>query len=361
MLPALRVGLLSLCLATACTSSPAVPGKDAGAPDADAPDAADAGLPPPLPWSPGAFTPLPEDDVLQVNHVQAKGTHNSYHVETAGNTLADWHYTMAPLDVQLGAQGVRQLELDLHLTSLDDDFEIFHLELLDEGTTCRKLRDCLRTIGEWSGAHPDHQPIYLQFEPKNGFTPDTPEAYFAKLEAEILSVLVKPRLVTPDEVQGDAATLGAAVSQGGWPTLAKTRGRILMAFDNTDVVRDAYSRQGTSLKGRLLFTAALAGDALAALAILNDPVADAPAIQAALQANMLVRTMTDAPGDPDATAQAGLTAGLSVGAHWLSTNFPAPVPGMSFVEVIPGGTPSRCNPVTAPSACVAQDIEDLKP
>lgn len=346
MSPPRLVCLLAACLVTACGSSPAAP-----------PVAEDG----PLPWSPSAVTHLPQDDVLRVNHVQAKGTHNSYHVETAGNDLADWHYTMPPLDVQLGEDGVRQIELDLHLASLDDDFEIFHLPYLDEGTTCRKLRDCLRVIGAWSGAHPDHQPIYVQFEPKGGFVASQAEAYFAKLEAEILSVLVKDRIVTPDEVQGDAATLGEAVSAHGWPTLGATRGRIFMAFDDGDAVRDAYARGGTSLEGRLLFTYAQAGEATAALAILNDPVGDAEAIQAALAAHMLVRTMTDDPTEDDAAAQAGLDAGLAVGAHWLSTNYPGQVPERSFVQVIPDGTPSRCNPITAPASCLAKDIESLMP
>jgi hypothetical protein len=343
--------LVTACVALGCSSAEATP-------HASSDDGKDPG---PLPWSRAAIPALPQDNLLRVNDIQAKATHNSYHIETPGNTLPDWHYTLAPLDVQLSEQGVRQIELDLHLVSLDDEFEVYHLPALDEQTTCRKLRDCLRTIATWSGDHPGHMPLTIQFEPKQGFTSDDPEAYFSKLEAEILSVFVEERIVTPDEVQGESATLGAAVADGGWPTLGQTRGRVVLMFDDEEAVRDAYSRGGTSLKGRLLFVDATPGDATAAVAILNNPVKDANAIQAALAANLLVRTMIDDPGDDDAAAAAGLEAGLAVGATWLSTNTPAPVPGRAYSATIPTGTPARCNPKTAPPSCTPQDIERLDP
>lgn len=46
------------------------------------------------------------------------------------------------------------------------------------------------------------------------------------------------------------------------------------------------------------------------------------------------------------------------GAHWISTDFPAPVDGVDYVVEVPGGTPSRCNPITAPPDCAAADVED---
>lgn len=310
----------------------------------------------PLSWSRDGGAALPRDDVLRVNHVQALGTHNSYHVESPGNTVPDWRYTMLPLDGLLGL-GVRQLELDVHYTGPVDALAVFHIKTLDEGTTCHVFRDCLRTIGVWSGQHPNHQPLYVQIEPKSGFPADDAEAYFAKVEGEILSVLVRERIVTPDEVQGASATLGKAVSTVGWPTLGRTRGRILFAFDDAAQVRAAYSRNSSSLAGRLFFVDSSPGDAVAAVAILNDPIKDAVAIKAALAANMLVRTMADEPQYDDATNAAGLQAALGAGATWISTNFPAPVADRAYSAQIPGGSPSRCNAVTAPAACAATDIE----
>src|SRR5215212_8040257 len=64
--------------------------------------------PPPLPTY-----DYPLDDVLRLNHIQMKGTHNSYHIAPEG-AIDDWRYTHAPLDIQLAAQGVRKVELDTH-------------------------------------------------------------------------------------------------------------------------------------------------------------------------------------------------------------------------------------------------------
>lgn len=329
------------------------------------PAPADAGsdalvIPPPLPWKRNV-TPLPQDDLLRVNHVQVLGTHNSYHVEKEGNTIADWHYTMPPLDEQLQKHGVRQIELDLHYKTKNDPIEVHHIGALDEKTTCATFRECLRVIGTWSGAHPNHFPIYVQMEPKGGYPSDDAEGYFAAVEGEILSVLVKERIITPDEVQGNAATLGEAVAKNGWPTLAQTRGRIIFMWDDGGEVRAAYSRGRTSLKGRLMFVESMPGDPLAAASVLNDPVADAAKIKAALAANMIVRTMDGEPSDDDVKSNATFDAALSVGVTWISTNFPAPVSYRTYHPVIPGGNPARCNPITAPPSCVAKDLEDLGP
>jgi hypothetical protein len=34
--------------------------------------------------------------------------------------------------------------------------------------------------------------------------------------------------------------------------------------------------------------------------------------------------------------------------------------GEPYVVEIPGGTPARCNPITAPAECASEDIEDPK-
>ena len=41
--------------------------------------------------------------------------------------------------------------------------------MIDEGTTCRLLADCLKTMKGWSDANPAHQPIFVQIEPKDAF------------------------------------------------------------------------------------------------------------------------------------------------------------------------------------------------
>src|SRR5262245_49967547 len=55
----------------------------------------------------------PMDDVLRLNHLQAKGTHNSYHIAPGSDLIPQLEYTHAPLEAQLSNQGVRQIELDV--------------------------------------------------------------------------------------------------------------------------------------------------------------------------------------------------------------------------------------------------------
>ena len=127
--------------------------------------------------SPGKAYQYPLDDVLRLDEVQVKGTHNSYHVQTTD--IPEWEYTLAPLDVQLDRQVVRQVELDLNWVQDDEGdgyhFEVYHVPLADEGTTCRLLTDCLTAIAQWSAQYPGHLPIYIQMEPKSGFPPDMAE------------------------------------------------------------------------------------------------------------------------------------------------------------------------------------------
>ncbi len=287
----------------------------------------------------------PMDDVLRVNHVQSKATHNSYHVETAGNTQAEWHYTHAPLDVQLETQGVRGVEIDTRLVATSDRFEVVHIPLLDEGTTCRAFVECLGILKGWSDAHPGHVPLLVQIEPKDNPPEDDAETYFAKMEKEILSAWPRERILTPDDVQLKEPTLRGAVTTKGWPTLAETRGTILFYIDNHDVFRRLYTRGGKNVDGRLMFVDAPDDDPLAAVIIANDP-ADKARIDALSHASFIVRTRADEAGTTEVRQ-----AALSTGAHLLSSDYPLEL-------TIPDGTPSRCNPISAPAGCTSLAIED---
>lgn len=68
-----------------------------------------------------------------------------------------------------------------------------------------------------------------------------------------------------------------------------------------------------------------------------------------------VKTRFDEEG-PDHLEQ--LEADLASGAHFISTDVPEPVDWTSYVVDMPGGTPSRCNPRSAPSECTSEALED---
>lgn len=319
----------------------------------------------------GGSTPTfdyPRDDVLRLNHLQAKGTHNSYHQPTADAAqIAPLNYTHQPLDVQLDAEGVRQVELDTHWNTAKSVMEVYHLYLVDEGTSCRLFTDCLKVMKKWSDAHPAHHPIFIQIEPKDS-PPDADyaEAYFGNLEGEVLKVFPRERVLTPDDVRGQVATLRDAIAKNGWPTLGSARGKIAFFIDNGTSLRGFYTHGGKDLDGRLMFIDADPTDPWAGIILANDPVGGAARIAEALAGGLIVRTRADGDNvEPFAGDTSTRDAAFASGAQFISTDYPVavtgvPMTGAPYVVEIPEGAPSRCNPVTAPKECAATDIEDPK-
>ncbi len=150
-----------------------------------------------------------------------------------------------------------------------------------------------------------------------------------------------------------------AITTSGWPKLGQTRGKVLFFIDESGKFRDGYTRGGQNLDGRLMFVDSEPDAPYAATFVLNDPIGDASAIQAAVDAGFLVRTRADSDvEEPAAGDTTRREAALASGAQIVSTDFPAKVEAFDYFVEIPGGTPSRCNPRTAPSECTADAIED---
>jgi hypothetical protein len=342
-------------------------------------------------------TPKPEqpgyrlDSTLRLNEIQVLGSHNSYHGapypqilaelrKGVGVTLANsLDYAHRPLPEQFDL-GVRQIELDVYadpqggkyarapaLEALGipapdqtvmrkPGFKVIHEAFIDTHSTCLTFVLCLRAVKTWSDAHPGHVPMMIDVEMKDQVV--TP-ATFDALEAEIRSVLSPADLITPDAVRGSDPSLGHAVRTRGWPTLGAVRGRIIFMLDNeSDAAIELAGHP--SLRGRILFAPSSPGADDAAVAKLNDPIADAAAIRAALAANMLVRTRADADTVQARTNSTAMRqAALSGGAQFVSTDYEVPDPRLGpYVVKIPGGKPARCNPITAPPGCHPTDVED---
>ena len=302
----------------------------------------------------------PLDDLLKLQHVQVRGTHNSYHVDTHDGSVEAWEYTHAPIYEQLDRLQIRQLELDVSFDA-QDGLTVVHIPFVDTGTRCTRLLDCLREIRRFSDAYPGHLPIYVQIEPKNDTPADELESFFGHLEAEILTAFPRQRVITPAEVQGESATLRDALLERGWPVLGRLRGRVLFAFDTTGPVRTAYTHNKTSLQGRLLFVDSAPEDPFGAVSVLNNPksVADQAQIQKAVQSHFLVRTRADA--DTQEARLADISRGQSAllsAAHFISTDFPEPTSKFSYRFEVPTGQPARCNPLVAPLNCTPLALED---
>lgn len=348
----------------------------------------------------------PLDDQLRLNQMQVLGTHNSYHVapDPALATLLTqidpaWprtlEYSHVPLETQFTDQGVRQVELDVFadpdgglysfrhgppsvgqpgasgLPELDEPgFKVMHEQDVDYATTCLTFVACLDTVKQWSDANPGHAPLMILVEAKDGpiadpqnlgFVVPVPfdSAQFDALDAEVRSVFPPDQLITPDDVRGTNETLEEAVLGDGWPTLGQSRGKVMFTLDNASK-RATYTEGHPSLRGRVFFTNATPGEPEAAFIERNDAGTMQAEITDLVRLGYVVRTRADAemvgPAANDTTQR---DAALASGAQWISTDYPVVDPRFpDYVVTIPGGTPGRCNPITAPPDCQSTDIEN---
>jgi len=225
------------------------------------------------------LTKITLDDSVRLNQVQVIGTHNSYHaglapsqaalVRKADPALADaLEYKHSSLDVQL-TNGVRQLKLDvlydpsggkyahpkglaeIRKASLPPDppvdpknvfrfpgFKVMHNPDYDYRSNCQPFVACLETIKQWSKAHPSHLPIFVFVENKK-FQNLTTKA-MDDLDAEIASVFSRSDLVEPDDVRGAYSTLDEAVRKQGWPSLSRTRGKVIFLLAKSELRDVSY-------------------------------------------------------------------------------------------------------------------------
>jgi hypothetical protein len=297
----------------------------------------------------------PKDDLLSFHQLQAKGTHNSYHQEPQKPLDASWEYTQAPLETQLSEQGIRQLELDLHLKD-DGTLEVFHIPVADEETSCRYFEDCLIEVCRWSAQNSSHSPILIWLEPKDDL--DGSNGYlrlagaYSLIEAVIESVFLEDQLYAPDDWKRGKSSLSEATQALGPPFLGELRGRVLFGLLDGGEHRENYLAETPDLSGRLLFPdtdsleqnwAALRKDA--------DP-SETPGL---LSAGLVVTDNVDQAGQSDADNSASRDAGLAAGVNFAASDLPGESEG--YWMELEGGEPVRCNPVSAPADCVSSDLE----
>ncbi len=347
-------------------------------------------------------------DDLGLNQLQAIGSHNSYKEAIAPNLLDEYgppgdarrealDYWHPSLTRQLD-HGLRKLEIDVFHdpegglfaepwgAGLDDvphdpggvleepGFKVLHVQDLDFRSNCLTLALCLEEVVSWSEAHPGHVPVVISLNTKDQAYDRprwvTPRPFngpaLAALDQAIRSFVPAERLLEPADVRGDFATLEQAVLERGWPLLGEVRGRLLLVLDQGDPKRAAYL---DAVAEPVMFPNAEPGTPWAAFRIINDPIGQREEIEAAVAAGYLVRTRADAD---TREARSGNTArreaAFASGAHYISTDYYLPeqtlttgytvkLPGAAHEGARAEGTAgpvaraSRCNPVTAPTAC----------
>ncbi|CAN5578238.1 hypothetical protein BH10PSE4_BH10PSE4_00750 [soil metagenome] len=350
-------------------------------------------------------TPVPAPVFLpRMNDLTAIGTHNSYKlavppeemavmVAARGQTVLGIDYAHRPLGEQLDA-GARQLEIDVvadprggryakPLTALkrgtvlspagaaslaSPGFKVLHMPDVDFRSSCPTFVACLTQVKTWSQAHPDHVPILILLNAKDG-PASLPggvrplafdEKAFDALDAEIRSVFAETQLITPDQVRGQHATLREAVLVDGWPSLPASRGKVFFALDEGPAKVALYRGARTSLEGRAMFVNVDEASPAAAYLTLNDPIAQKDRIAAAVKAGFIVRTRADADTwAARANDVSQRSAALTSGAQYVSTDYlwaDPRFPG-GYTVRLTGGDIAVCNPVRASDRCEGMALE----
>jgi len=274
-------------------------------------------------------------DDLKINQIQVIGSHNSYKKailpevyrylskKDSMNLLPRIQYEHIPIPEQLDL-GLRNLEIDVYADSkggkyahpkiLDlvnttipfdpegkmkkPGYKMIHITDIDYQTWYYTLEDCLKDLKKWSDAHPDHDPVFITLEPKDGNTNQfgtEPEHYtsalFDELDNELRKYLGKNKIITPDDIRGRYTSLNEAVLHQNWPKIKDAKGKFLFVLDNNSENRDLYIQRHPSLQGRMVFTNSAPETAEAAVLFMNDP---SPEISGLVKQGYLIRTRADA-------------------------------------------------------------------
>lgn len=259
----------------------------------------------------------------------------------------------------LRSKGVADL-LPFDATGLEQPgYKVLHMPDIDFRSHCPTLKLCLTQIRDWSDAHPGHVPLFIMMEAKVSDIPILPNPtrtvpftpqLFDDLDQEILSVLGRDRLITPDDVRGSHATLNAAIKAGGWPTLKAARGKIviMMITATGEAATKGYLEGHPSLKGRVAFLRSAPGEDHAAFLMFDNALARAKDIRAYVQQGYIVRTRSDIETfEAKTNDMTRANAAFASGAQVVSTDFEhaGNAYGTPYVVRLPGGGVARCNPV----------------
>ena len=300
--------------------------------------------------------PAPE---LRLNQLQFVGSHNSYKQAQSWGwaTVLRWlnedaaralDYEHLPLGEQLDL-GLRVLELDVFYDAASGTFPVGHVQLMDMNSHCSRLHECLAQLQAWSDAHRDHLPLLIMFNAKDQPIPRLPtptpfdEAAFEALDG-VLEAGLGDRLLRP-----------GAVGPGAWPTVAESRGQVLLLLDEGAPKRDLYDTGAP----RPLFMLLPESDPRAAIFVINDPLAEGERIRHLVAQGYLVRTRADADTEEARSNDTRRReAAFASGAQAISTDYYIPSKRFESNYVVRLPSVARCNPVSAPGPCALEAFSD---
>jgi hypothetical protein len=192
--------------------------------------------------------------------------------------------------------------------------------------------------------------------PMPGATTPQPgdEAALNALDAEIRAVFAPDRIITPDQLQANHASLREAALAHAWPKLAQARGKLVFVLNDSEARAKTYQGQRKSLEGRAMFVAADQASPLAAFLSIPDPVKDGARIRQAVQQGFMVVTRADAETrEARENNGARRAAAFASGAQIVQTDFAMADPAIGPYRVsLAENAEAMCGPELAPEHCV---------
>lgn len=334
----------------------------------------------------------PLDD-LKINEIQVIGSHNSYKKailpevyrylsqKDTLNALPRIQYEHIPILQQLDL-GLRNLEIDVYADSkggkyahpkiLDlvkttepfdpegkmkkPGYKMIHITDIDYQTWYYTLEDCLKDLKKWSDKHPDHDPVFITLEPKDGKANQfgtEPEHYTSKLfddlDNELKKYLGKDKIIIPDDIRGSYTTLNEAVVKKNWPKVRDVKGKFLFVMDNNGENRDLYIKDHPSLKGRMIFTNSIPGTPESAVLFMNEPKKDDNVIKDLVKKGYIIRTRADADTmEARSEDYSRFEKAKESGAQIITTDYyyPSKLFKSNYKVSFDNNTYERMNPVT---------------
>lgn len=299
-------------------------------------------------------------------------------------------YDHPPFPDQLNA-GLRNLEIDVYydptggrfsdpasyrlfkskgLTNLapfnkegldEPGFKVLHIADFDFRTHYPTLKAALKALKVWSDANPGHIPIFIQLEAKDSGIPIFPnpaqvlkfdEKAFDELDAEIVRELGKDKLITPDQVRGNYATLKEAVLAKNWPTVNDSRGKfiflMLPSAGGGAGAASPYVKNRPNLEKRVMFIQSTPKDDFAAFFLLDNSIIRQEEIKKYVAMGYMVRTRSDIETyEAKVNDYTRAKAAFSSGAQIISTDFykRGNGYGTGYVVQLPGKEVALINPV----------------
>jgi hypothetical protein len=333
---------------------------------------------------------------LKLNQTQVIGSHNSYKSQLAQEILdyltkinpasaQSLAYSHIPLEAQLDL-GLRNLELDVfhdpeggrfaNPKGLDiiksgggniPDYDptgaltkpglkLFHIQDLDFQSHYLLFADALKALKLWSENNPNHSPIFILINAKDGNIPGTrpvlpfTAAALDSIDLEIRTYLGLDKLITPDAVRGKEATLESAVLADQWPTVDESRGKFLFVLDKNDEKTERYLSLKPNLKNAVLFVNKKEGNPTAGFRIINGAERDEAYIRELVQKGYMIRTRADSDTKQARTNNyTTFEKAKASGAQVISTDYyqPSTYFNSDYKISFEGNVYERPNPVLA--------------